>query len=596
VGSEAELKVLQKELEAEMEAVAIDLEHHSYRSFQGLTCLMQITTSKGHDFLIDCLAPEVRPFIGAALGPILSDETVVKIFHGANSDVAWLQRDFGLYVVNLFDTGLASRHLEYPSASLAYLLERHAALTDVKRMKQKWQMADWRLRPLEKMDSEMLLYARSDTHYLLAVYDRLRAELWDKGGEESLRTVLDASKAICKLTWVKEVYNPDGWRLAIRGRVLSEEAALRAASLWDWRDATARIEDESSGFVLEVRLLVKLAESAPCSEGELRGLVGSKAPPLLLKHLRHVLHLIRSPPSAANQSHPGTKRVDRDGGNIADAKTRRSVFTFTPATASASGVLECSTGCSQSVSQSPLVLGKRGTSLGQAAQGSPSPVLNTEELYRTAGWISPIPFPTLAAHASGEAPSASEAARIRSEIAQQPLLPLLQVPLYTEEKDAANEPGEENDDEDLAKDDLVSRSVEARTVTLIGGIKDADDEAEANDDELEGKEPGVPRSMADIYKISNRNRRRNKEKKKLRESQHGSMELEAGAAAEPAFNYFDGRSKKPRGEAEAQESAVNFLAEMGWAGDPKSVPVSIGHFSDTGNKTTAAANPYLASN
>lgn len=92
----------------------------------------------------------------------------------------WLQRDFGLYLVNMFDTGQAARHLGYASASLSYLLEKHACLKDVSAMKRKYQMSDWRVRPLE---SGQLLYARSDTHYLLAVYDALRCELALKGQE-----------------------------------------------------------------------------------------------------------------------------------------------------------------------------------------------------------------------------------------------------------------------------------------------------------------------------------------------------------------------------------------------------------------------------
>lgn len=34
-----------------------------------------------------------------------------QVLHGADSDVLWLQRDFGLYLVNMFDTGQASRVL-----------------------------------------------------------------------------------------------------------------------------------------------------------------------------------------------------------------------------------------------------------------------------------------------------------------------------------------------------------------------------------------------------------------------------------------------------------------------------------------------------
>jgi exosome complex exonuclease RRP6 len=30
---------------------------------------------------------------------------VLKVLHGGDSDVAWLQRDYGLFLVNMFDTG-----------------------------------------------------------------------------------------------------------------------------------------------------------------------------------------------------------------------------------------------------------------------------------------------------------------------------------------------------------------------------------------------------------------------------------------------------------------------------------------------------------
>jgi len=79
-------------------------------------------------------------------------------------DVQWLQRDFGLYIVNLFDTGQASRVLgtaiptefeakpkcllnssnpiDFPSYSLAFLLKHYCGVIAEK----KYQLADWRLR------------------------------------------------------------------------------------------------------------------------------------------------------------------------------------------------------------------------------------------------------------------------------------------------------------------------------------------------------------------------------------------------------------------------------------------------------------------
>lgn len=49
---------------------------------------------------------------------------VVKVLHGADRDVHWLQRDFGIYIANLFDTGQAARIL-HPRYGLAYLLQRY---------------------------------------------------------------------------------------------------------------------------------------------------------------------------------------------------------------------------------------------------------------------------------------------------------------------------------------------------------------------------------------------------------------------------------------------------------------------------------------
>jgi len=63
---------------------------------------------------------------------------------------------------------------ELPRHSLAALLSLYCDFTADKR----YQRADWRIRPLPK---EMLFYARSDTHFLLYVWDRLCESLLDRG-------------------------------------------------------------------------------------------------------------------------------------------------------------------------------------------------------------------------------------------------------------------------------------------------------------------------------------------------------------------------------------------------------------------------------
>ena len=152
-----------------MQEFAVDLEHHAYRSYQGFTCLVQIS-SRTQDFLIDPFAVHDL----SALQAVFADSRITKVLHGADWDIEWLQKDFGLYVVNMFDTGQAARVLAKKSFGLAALLREYCGVIADK----KYQLADWRQRPL---GDEMLKYAREDTHYLLFVYDKMRQELIEKG-------------------------------------------------------------------------------------------------------------------------------------------------------------------------------------------------------------------------------------------------------------------------------------------------------------------------------------------------------------------------------------------------------------------------------
>ncbi|KAJ0699601.1 putative 3'-5' exonuclease domain, HRDC-like superfamily, ribonuclease H-like superfamily [Helianthus annuus] len=80
----------------------VDLEHNHYRSFQGLTCLVQIST-RTEDFIVDTL--KLRVQIGPYLREVFNDPTKRKVMHEADQDIIWLQRDFGIYVCKMFDTG-----------------------------------------------------------------------------------------------------------------------------------------------------------------------------------------------------------------------------------------------------------------------------------------------------------------------------------------------------------------------------------------------------------------------------------------------------------------------------------------------------------
>jgi len=105
---EALVEVVNHLSEDRVKEIAIDLEAHATRSYQGFTCLMQIST-RFKDFLVDVIV--LRKHIGGCLRPVFDDPEKVKVLHGSDMDIIWLQRDFGLYIVNMFDTGQAARVL-----------------------------------------------------------------------------------------------------------------------------------------------------------------------------------------------------------------------------------------------------------------------------------------------------------------------------------------------------------------------------------------------------------------------------------------------------------------------------------------------------
>ncbi|KAJ1502715.1 exosome nuclease subunit, partial [Coelomomyces lativittatus] len=237
--------------------IAVDLEHHSYRSYQGFLCLMQITSSHHKDYLVDTLALRMELH---QLNRIFADPNILKIFHGADYDIIWLQRDLGCYVVNLFDTFHASKVLQFPTHSLAYLLQHFCQIKTDK----KYQLADWRLRPLPQ---EMVLYARMDTHYLIYIFQKLRQLL----SADQLQVVLQKSKDVSLKVHTKWNYDAEsglgryGWAqlYAKTNRPLDPLRFSVFKHLHQWRDLTAREYDESTGYVLPNSMLLSIATRLP---------------------------------------------------------------------------------------------------------------------------------------------------------------------------------------------------------------------------------------------------------------------------------------------------------------------------------------------
>ncbi len=68
----------------------------------------------GHkDYVVDTIALHDHMDL---LRPLFANPAIVKVLHGAQNDCKWLQRDFHIYIVNMFDTQKACQVLR-PSPS-----------------------------------------------------------------------------------------------------------------------------------------------------------------------------------------------------------------------------------------------------------------------------------------------------------------------------------------------------------------------------------------------------------------------------------------------------------------------------------------------
>eukprot|EP00842_Homolaphlyctis_polyrhiza_P005316 jgi/Hompol1/5786/HPOL_004698-RA len=272
--------------------IAVDLEHHDYRSFQGITCLMQIST-RSEDFIVDTLALRNSLQI---LNSSFTNPNIIKVFHGAESDIQWLQRDLGLYVVGLFDTYHASHALGLEGHGLAFLLKLYCGVDTDK----KYQLADWRIRPIPE---EMMIYARTDTHYLLYIFDRMRNDLIDQSNPATLNLVnitLERSAETSLNVYVKDTYAEDGsgsngWLnlLSKFQSSFNEENFAVFKAIHSWRDHIARKEDESLRYVIPNHLLQTISRVMPSDAEEIIACC-SPTPALVRLYAKELAELIRN--------------------------------------------------------------------------------------------------------------------------------------------------------------------------------------------------------------------------------------------------------------------------------------------------------------
>ncbi|GBE59890.1 3 -5 exonuclease domain-containing protein [Babesia ovata] len=236
--------------------IAVDVEHHSGQSFRGFVCLVQITGA-GLDWVIDPFGIFDEMW---RLNEVTTDPRILKVMHGAESDILWLQRDFGVYVVNLFDTLKASDVLCLPGGhSLSSLVKQFLGI----HLDKSYQLADWRIRPIP---NDMLNYASADTHYLLDLYSALKNRALELDAEKAagaigcadnrIQRIMFRSRKVSLSQYKEPAFNEVGRSLQALKKCrqslqrvdhLSLNIIMNLMSL---RNYAARVLDESEWYVL----------------------------------------------------------------------------------------------------------------------------------------------------------------------------------------------------------------------------------------------------------------------------------------------------------------------------------------------------------
>jgi ribonuclease D len=247
--------------------VAVDTEAASFHRYHDRIFLVQLA-APGRAVVVDPLAVTDL----GAVGGLLADAAVEKVFHDADYDLRVLDRDYRFAARRVFDTRIAAQLTGEPAIGLAALLEKYLGV----KLSKAHQKADWSQRPLSPA---MLAYAADDTRHLLELRDAVAARLVALG---RLPWAEEEFARLERLRWtgadVEEAY------LRIKGaRLLPPRQLAALRELVQWRERVAERDDKAPFRVIGNDALLAVARALPGDAAAL-GAVAGLPPALARRH------------------------------------------------------------------------------------------------------------------------------------------------------------------------------------------------------------------------------------------------------------------------------------------------------------------------
>ncbi len=163
-------------------SIAIDTETMGLKTKRDRLCLIQISSGDGNAHLVQL---DGKNYDAPNLRKILSDETVLKIFHFARFDIAALNHYLKLDIRNIYCTKIASRLVRtYSDAhGLKSLCDELLSVE----ISKKQQSSDW---GNIEISPNQIKYAAQDVLYLHKLKEKLDEMIKREGRQEIFETCL----------------------------------------------------------------------------------------------------------------------------------------------------------------------------------------------------------------------------------------------------------------------------------------------------------------------------------------------------------------------------------------------------------------------